>query len=68
MQHDNNFGCTKQHKTVTTQTVTTSPRMVQPKAIRTQVTQTPNTTTRVVQILTTPGSPGTGNVTTQQVR
>ena len=30
------------------------------------MTQNPNTTTRVVQILTTPGSPGTGNVTTRQ--
>ena len=30
------------------------------------MTQNPNTTTRVVQIPTTPGSPGTGNVTTQQ--
>ena len=28
--------------------------------------QNSNTTTRVVQILTTPGSPGTGNVTTRQ--
>ena len=55
-----------QNPTVTTQTVTTSPRVVQPKAIRTQVTQNPNTTTRVVQIPTTPGSPRTGNVTTQQ--
>ena len=55
-----------QNPTVTTQTVTTSPRVVQSKAIRTQVTQNPNTTTRVVQIPTTPGSPGTGNVTTQQ--
>ena len=55
-----------QNPTVTTQTVTTSPRVVQSKAIKTQVTQNPNTTTRVVQIPTTPGSPGTGNVTTQQ--
>ena len=55
-----------QNPTVTTQTVTTSPRMVQSKAIRTQVTQNPNPTTQVVQIPTTPGSPGTGNVTTQQ--
>ena len=54
-----------QSPTVTTQTVTTSPRVVQSKAIKTQVTQNPNTTTRVVQIPTTPGSPGTGNVTTQ---
>ena len=55
-----------QNPTVTTQTVTTSPRVVQPKAVKTQVAQNPNTTTRVVQIPTTPGSPGTGNVTTQQ--
>ena len=55
-----------QNPTVTTQTVTTSPRVVQPKTVKTQVTQNPNTTTRVVQIPTTPGSPGTGNVTTRQ--
>ena len=42
-----------QNPTVTTQTVT-SPRVVQSKAIKTQVAQNPNTTTRVVQILTTP--------------
>ena len=55
-----------QNPTVTIQTVTTSPRVVQPKAVKTQVAQNPNTTTRVVQIPTTPGSPGTGNVNTQQ--
>ena len=55
-----------QNPTVTTQTVTTSPRVVQPKTVKTQMTQNPNTTTRVVQILTTPGSPGTRNVTTRQ--
>ena len=55
-----------QNPTVTTQTVTTSPRVVQPKAVKTQVVQNPNTTTRVVQIPTMPGSPGTGNVTTRQ--
>ena len=55
-----------QNPTVTTQTVTTSPRVVQPKAVKTQVAQNPNITTRVVQIPTMPGSPGTGNVTTQQ--
>ena len=55
-----------QSPTVTTQATTTPPRVFQPKAIRTQVIQNTNTTTRVVQILTTPGSPGTGNVTTQQ--
>ena len=55
-----------QNPTVTTQAVTTAPRVVQPKVVKTQVTQSPNTTTQVVQILTTPGSPGTKNVTTQQ--
>ena len=54
-----------QNPTVTTQTVT-SPRVVLPKTVKTQVTQNPNTTTRVVQIPTTPGSPGTGNATTRQ--
>ena len=54
-----------QNPTVTTQTVTTSPRVVQPKTVKTQVTQNPNATTQVVQIPTTPGSPGTGNVTTR---
>ena len=59
-----------QNSTVTTQTVTTSPRVVQPKTVKTQVTQNPNTTTQVVQILTTPGTPGAGNVPTRtgQVR
>ena len=58
-----------QNPTVTTQTVT-SPRVVQPKTVKTQMTQNPNTTTQVVQIPTTPGSSGTGNVTTRpgQVR
>ena len=55
-----------QNPTVTTQTVTASPRVIQSKAVKTQVTQNPNTTTRVVQIPTTPGSPGTGSVNTQQ--
>ena len=55
-----------QNPTVMTQTVTTSPRVVQPKTVKTPVIQNPNTTTQVIQILTTPGSPGTGNVTTQQ--
>ena len=55
-----------QNPTVTTQTATTSPRVVQPKAVRTQVAQNPNATTQVVQIPTMPGSPGTGNVTTRQ--
>ena len=34
-----------QNPTVTTQTVTTAPRVVQPKAVRTKVAQNPNTTT-----------------------
>ena len=55
-----------ENPTVTTQTVTTSPRVIQSKAIKTQVAQTPNSTTRVIQIPTTPGSPGMGNVNTQQ--
>ena len=55
-----------QSPTVTTQAATIPPRVIQPKAIRTQVAQTPNSTTQVIQIPTTPGSPGTGNVTTQQ--
>ena len=59
-----------QNPTVTTQTVTTPPRVVQPITVKTQVTQNPNTTTHVVQVLTTPGAPGAGNVPTQtgQVR
>ena len=59
-----------QNPTVTTQTVTTSPRVVQPKTVKTQMTQNPNTTTQVAQILTTPRTPGAGNVSTQtgQVR
>ena len=55
-----------QNPTVTTQIVTTSPRVVQPKTVKTQVAQNPNPTTRVAQIPTTPGSPGAGNVATQQ--
>ena len=57
---------TTQNPTVITQTVTTSPRVVQPKAVKRQVAQNPNTATQIVQIPTTPGSPGTGNVTTRQ--
>ena len=59
-----------QNPTVTTQTVTTSPRVVQSKTVKTQVTRNPNTTTQVVQVPTTPGTPGAGNVPTQtgQVR
>ena len=55
-----------QNPTVTTQAVTTAPRVVQPKVVKTQVIQSPDTTTQVVQIPTTPGFPGTKNVTTQQ--
>ena len=52
------------------QTVTTSPRVVQPKTVKTQVTQNPNTITQAVQVPTTPGTPGAGNVPawTGQVR
>ena len=52
------------------QTVTTPPKVVQPKTVKAQVTQNPNTTTQVVQIPTTPGAPGAGNVParTGQVR
>ena len=55
-----------QGPTVTTQAATTPLRVFQPKTIRTQAAQTPNSATQVIQIPTTPGSPGTGNVTTQQ--
>ena len=56
--------------TAQNQTVTTPPKVVQPKTVKTQVTQNPNTTTQVVQILTTTGTPGAGNVPTRtgQVR
>ena len=43
------------------QTVTTSPKVVQPKIIKTQVAQNPNTTAQVVQSPATSGTPGTGN-------
>ena len=55
-----------QNPTGTTQAVTTAPKVVQPKVVKAQVTQNPNMTTRVIQVPTAPGSPGTGNVTTQQ--
>ena len=55
-----------QSPTATTQATTTPPRVFQPKAVKTQVAQTPNSITRVIQIPTTPGSPGMGNVNTQQ--
>ena len=52
-----------QNPTVTTQTITTtSPKVVQPKTVKTQVTQDPNMTTQVVQVPTTPRTPGAGNV------
>ena len=55
-----------QNPTVTTQTITmTSPKVVQPKTVKTQVTQNPNTTIQVVQAPTTPG---TGNVPNQTSR
>ena len=49
---------------------TTPPKVVQPKTVKAQVTQNPNTTTQVVQIPTIPGTPGAGNVPalTGQVR
>ena len=52
------------------QTVTTPPKVVQPKTVKAQVTQNLNTTIQVVQIPTTPGTPGAGNVPAQtgQVR
>ena len=58
-----------QNLTVTTQTITmTSPKVVQPKTVKTQVTQDPKTTTQVVQVPTTPGTPGAGNVPNQASR
>ena len=56
---------------MTTQTITTTfPKVVQPKTIKTQVTQNPNITTQVVQVPTASGTPGVGNVPNQtgQVR
>ena len=58
-----------QNPTVTTQTITTtSPKVVQPKTVKTQVTQNPNTTTQVVQAPTTPGTAGAGNMPNQKSR
>ena len=58
-----------QNLTVITQTITTtSPKVVQPKTVKTQVTQDPNTTTQVVQVPTTSGTPGTRNVPKQAGR
>ena len=52
------------------QTVTTSPKEVQPKTVKTQVTQNSNTTAQVVQSPATSGTPGTRNppMWTGQVR
>ena len=52
------------------QTVVTSPKVVQPKTVKTQVTQNPSTTTPVIQNPTTSGIPGTENppTRTSQVR
>ena len=52
------------------QTAATSPKMVQPKSIKTQITQNPRTTTQVIQDPTTSGFPGTKNppTRTSQVR
>ena len=52
------------------QTAATSPKVVQPKIVKTQITQNPSTTTQVIQDLTTSGVPGTKNppTRTSQVR
>ena len=52
------------------QTVVTSPKVVQPKTVKTQATQNPSTTTPVIQNPTTSGVPGTENppTRTSQVR
>ena len=55
-----------QNPTITTQAVTIAPRVVQPKVVNTPVTQNSSMTTQVLQVPTAPGSPGAGNVTTQQ--
>ena len=55
-----------QNPTVTTQTITmTSPKVVPPKTVKTQVTQNPNTTTQVVQVPIPPGTAGVGSVPNQ---
>ena len=46
---------------VQSQTVTTSPKAVQPKTVKTQVTQNPSTTTQVIQDPTTSRVPGIEN-------
>ena len=51
-----------QNPTLAAQTITTmTPRVVQPKTVKTQVIQNPNATTQVVQVPTTSGTPGVGN-------
>ena len=58
-----------QNLTVNTQTTTTtSPKVVPPKTVKTQVTQNPNTTTQVVQVPTTPGTTGAVSVPNQTGR
>ena len=51
-----------QNPTMAAQTITTTtPKVVQPKTVKTQVIQNLNTTTQVVQVPTTSGTPGVGN-------
>ena len=51
-----------QNPTLAAQTITTTtPRVVQPKTVKTQVIQNQNATTQVVQVPTTSGTPGVGN-------
>ena len=51
-----------QNPTMAAQTITTmTPKVVQPKTVKTQVIQNPNATTQVVQVPTTSGTPGVGN-------
>ena len=46
------------------QTAITSPKVVQPKTVKTQVTQNLSTMTQVIQDPTTSGVPGTKNLPT----
>ena len=51
-----------QNPTMAAQTITTmTPKVVQPKTVKTQVIQNPNATTQVVQVPTTSGTPEVGN-------
>ena len=52
------------------QMAATPPKVVQPKIVKTQITQNPSTTTQVIQDLTTSGVPGTENppMRTSQVK